>query len=244
MRRLAVAVVIVLAVGIVSAGALAADSAAAEARVVESLQSDFDNDGFADLAVGVRFEDVGSMVDGGAVNVVYGGAAGLTGAGSQYFTQNTPGVPGGAERDDQFGSALAAGDFDSDGFADLAVGVLGESSRISDVGAVNTLPGSATGLTGTGSRLFTQDTPGVGSAAESGDRFGFSLAAGDFDGDGFADLAVGVPGESIGGAVNVLYGGAAGLTAAGGQTFTQDTPGVGSTAENGDGFGAALAAAG
>src|ERR671912_1857643 len=40
-------------------------------------------------------------------------------------------------------------------------------------------------------------------------------AAGDFNGDGFADLAVGAPGEDVGaagdaGAVNVLYGSAGG----------------------------------
>jgi hypothetical protein len=44
----------------------------------------------------------------GAVNVLYGSAAGLTGAGSQVFTQDSPGVPGTAEHDDLFGGALAA----------------------------------------------------------------------------------------------------------------------------------------
>jgi hypothetical protein len=48
------------------------------------------------------------MFDGGAVNVLYGTAARLTGSGSQYFTQNTPGVSSTAEREDTFGSALAA----------------------------------------------------------------------------------------------------------------------------------------
>ena len=248
MRRLAVAVVIVLAVGIVSAGALAADSAAAEARVVESLQSDFDNDGFADLAVGVRFEDVGSMVDGGAVNVVYGGAAGLTGAGSQYFTQNTPGVPGGAERDDQFGSALAAGDFDNDGFADLAIGVSGESvGTVIEAGAVNVLYGGAGGLSGSGSQLFTQNSAGVDDSPELSDRLGDELTVGDFNNDGYTDLAIGAFGESVGaattaGAVSVLFGGAAGLTGSGSQFLSRGTPGVSGGVETADGFGFALTA--
>ena len=65
-----------------------------------------------------------------------------------------------------------------------------------------------------GNQLFTQNDVG-GEAAESGDRFGAALAVGDFDDDGFADLAVGAPGEDAGstadaGTVNVLYGSSSG----------------------------------
>ena len=42
----------------------------------------------------------------------------------------------------------------------------------------------------------------------------------------------------------MLYGTPAGLTGTGSQTFTQDSPGVGSTAEEDDLFGFALAASG
>jgi hypothetical protein len=69
-------------------------------------RADFNGDGFDDLAVGAAFEDLGSVLDAGAVNVLYGSAAGLTGG--QLFTQDTPGVPGVAEADDLFGGALAA----------------------------------------------------------------------------------------------------------------------------------------
>jgi hypothetical protein len=139
---------------------------------------DFDNDGFADLAVGAPFESIGSIVNAGAVNVLYGTAAGLTGSGSQTFTQNSPGVGSIAEEFDSFGDALGAGDFDNDGFADLAIGVPNESvGDIIDAGAVNVLYGTPTGLTGSGSQTFTQNTPGVGSTAEEFDLFGFALAA-------------------------------------------------------------------
>ena len=253
MRRLVVAFTIVVAIGISSgtSGFAVASTRTADASA-ESLQADlnadFNNDGYADLAVGAAGESIGSIVNAGAVNVLYGSATGSTGTGSQIFTQNTAGVGSTAEAGDTFGNALGVGDFNNDGFADLAVGVPFESigSR-HEVGAVNVLYGSAAGLTGTGSQFFTQDSSGVGSTAEAGDFFGSTLGVGDFDNDGFADLAVGVPFESIGssvsaGAVNVLLGSAAGLSGTGSQFFTQNSSGVGSSAQTNDSFGFALAA--
>jgi hypothetical protein len=103
---------------------------------------------------------------------------------------------------------------------------------------VSVLPGSAAGLTAVGGQLFSQ----VGGSVEPGDEFGFALAAGDVNGDTFADLAAGAPFEDVGttadaGAVSVLPGSANGLTAVGGQLFTQ----VGGAVETDDGFAAALA---
>ena len=65
-------------------------------------------------------------------------------------------------------------------------------------------------------QLFTLGMPGTGAALQSFAELGGALAAGDFDCDGFDDLAVGVPrfdfdGDVDTGAVLVLYGGAAGL---------------------------------
>jgi len=206
----------------------------------------FNGDGFGDLAVGAPGENVGSAGDAGAINVLYGSASGLSGAGSQQFTQNSPGVASSAESGDAFGAALAAGDFNGDGFADLAVGVPLEAGSVR-VGAVTVLYGSAGGLTGAGSQMFTQNSPRIPDSSEAGDGFGTSLAAGLYNGVGFAGLAIGVPGEDLGaavdaGAVTVLRGSDIGLTGDGSALFTQDTPGIGGSAETGDLFGFALAA--
>jgi hypothetical protein len=220
------------------------DALAAAAAV--SVEADFDNDGFADLAVGVPREGVGSNELAGAVNVLDGSANGLTSAGSQLFFQGGGGVSDAAEPFDFFGNALAAGDFDNNGFIDLAIGVPGEDiGTIADAGAVNVLYGSASGLSASGGQFFSQNTPGVFGGAETEDGFGSALGVGDFDNDGFADLAIGVPSEGLGtaaraGAVNVLYGSAARLTATGNQQFFQGNGGVGGIAELGDEFGFVL----
>jgi hypothetical protein len=208
---------------------------------------DFDGDGVDDLAVGATGETIGTQTGAGAVNVLYGtDATGLTGAGSTLLSQAEPGVPSAPEISDQFGGALAAADFDGDGDDDLAVGVPQEwAGAVHFAGAVHAFDGSDQGVTTAGSVIFTQDTPGVGSRVEVVDKFGAALAAGDFDADGFADLAVGSPEESVnsvvrGGAVFTLPGTGDGLTGVGSQLFTQDEGDIGTTAEPFDEFGASL----
>jgi hypothetical protein len=207
---------------------------------------DFNNDGFDDLAMGSPGELRGVLGfnNQGGVNVIYGSTTGLTATNNRFWDQSSAGIIGAPNRDDDFGAALAAGDFNHDGFDDLAVGVPGEGFGN---GAVNVIYGSLAGLASANSQFWDQDSPGIVNQTNLGDNFGATLAAGDFNHDGFFDLAIGIPQEDISGAANagavaVIFGRAGGLSATNNQFWNQDTPGIADTAEFGDQFGSALTA--
>jgi len=195
---------------------------------------DFNNDGFDDLAIGAPGNEDGE----GAVHILLGSSQGPTGA-NRVWAQGLKDIVGNPEGGDRFGAALAAGDFDGDGFMDLAVGVPGE-----DGGGVHVIHGAAGGLTAMGNQFWQQGQGGIDGDAEGGDNAGSSLAAGDFSGDGYDDLAFGVPGEDGGeGEAIVLYGTAEGLTSAGYQVWSQDySEDFSGGREDGDLFAFALAA--
>jgi disulfide bond formation protein DsbB len=209
---------------------------------------DFNGDGFDDLAIGADSESIGAVRAAGSVNVLRGSAGGLTASGDQLWHQNSAGILDTAERDDLLGYSARAGDFNGDGFGDLAIGALGENiGSVDFAGATSILYGSARGLTAAGNQFWHQNSAGILDVAEQDDRFGLVIAAGDFNDDGIDDLAIGVPEEGIGtltgaGAINVLRGTPGGLTATGNQFWHQDSPGLLGRAEANDSFGYALVA--
>ena len=171
MNRLTRATTAILLSAGLSTG-LSSPVAAAPAAVV-----DFNGDGFTDLALGVPGEDSSGQADAGRVNIVYGSAGGLTGVGNQALDQSV--LVGTLEAGDRFGSALTTGDFNGDGFTDLAVGVPGEdSSGQADAGRVNIVYGSAGGLSTVGNQALDQSI--LAGTLEAGDGFGSALAAGNF----------------------------------------------------------------
>ncbi len=210
---------------------------------------DINGDGESDLVVGIVGEDItGPIVDAGAIQAFMGGTGSNMFSVDTLIHQDTNGIRGVAERQDQFGGALAIADFDGDGFEDVAIGIRYEdleAKGLVNAGAVQIVNGSAAGLS-TADRIWTQDSAGIAGKAETGDQFGAALAAGGIRHSGTSDLAIGAPFEDVGaiqdaGAVNVLYGSDDGLTAAIDQIFSQDSTGILGVAETGDRFGAALA---
>ena len=156
---------------------------------------DFDNDGRDDLAVGAPGEDYG-VTDCGYGFVFR--STGTTLAAWKGISQSSLDAN---ETGDGFGTSMAAADFNADGVADLAIGAYNESDgSISHTGRVYVFTGSSSGLGGW--KSVTQ--AGLG-ATEAYDHFGRAVSAGDFDGDGVADLIVGAPNEALGSIANSGY---------------------------------------
>ena len=185
---------------------------------------DFNNDGYADLAIGSpQSGNPLSPLAPGKVNVLYGSPTGLqdtgTGAPDDQLWVRGGAVKGNTEGYN-LGWSLTAGDFNHDGYDDLCIGVPFDSSILPSGGAVNCIYGSSKGLQATGNgglddQLWNENTTGVPGVMKEADSWGTSLGSGDFNGDGYVDLAVGDPPKNAAhGSIDVLYGSSTGIQAA------------------------------
>jgi FG-GAP repeat len=187
-----------------------------------------------DLWIGAPLDDVGSATDAGSV-VHYS----ITNPGGspafnlvQTITQNSAGVPGSAEANDQFGAALSA----------TSRGVLA-GDQLEDVGSAKNA-GSLTLLASTDGDVafdqafsWTQASSGVPGNAEAGDHFGAAVS---FFGE---HIAAGVPDEDVGSSSNAgmvqLFRWSSSTPVPTGE-LKQYTPGVPGSVETGDRFGASV----
>lgn len=147
--------------------------------------ADFNGDGVGDVAFSAAGAYVNGRATAGQLVTLYGTATGVSSAKRSTLSQDSAGVPGTAEAGDAFSAETAYADFNGDGYDDLAVSSPGEKvGSDTNGGTLAVLWGSASGLTGKG---VTVADPAV----SAHDYWGKNLAAGDFDGDGTDDLAVG-----------------------------------------------------
>lgn len=166
---------------------------------------DANGDGYADLVVGASYHDSAT----GRAYVYHGGSTGISATLSQTLTGEGAGY--------QFGSALAMGDANGDGYAELAVGAYIYNGHW---GRAYIYHGGSSGISDTASRILTGASHALGVS-----HFGFSLAMGDANGDGYADLAVGAKGyvsASLEGWAYVYHGGSSGIEASASQTLEDE----------------------
>jgi hypothetical protein len=183
---------------------------------------DFNGDGFADVIVGAP--DTNN--EAGAAYVYFGGPGTLF--------DPTPDIAlHGNAAGDRLGSSVGgAGDLNSDGFADL---VIGAPHVGGELGAVYVYLGKRDGALAT--RTLAAQSRSL--------YFGLEVAAaGDIDGDGFTDLAVGMN-PSAGGSGSVFFGDATGaLTVSSPLRALSVGPIAGGSDVNGDGFADLLVSGG
>ncbi len=185
---------------------------------------DVNGDGYADVIIGDYLYTDGQSQEGAAF-VFYGSASGLS---SSYGWR----VEGNQAIAKLGWSVSTAGDVNGDGYADVIVGVTGYDNTLTDEGAVFIYYGSASGLSASPS------WSAYGGVANT--IYGeYVSAAGDVNGDGFADVIVGASHSKVSGSemglVNVWYGSASGM---------QATPWSVRSDQAGSRFGVAVATAG
>jgi hypothetical protein len=160
---------------------------------------DFDGDNRQDVVLGIaNAAKAGSDTRAGVV------LTGSAGGDVKLLTGADAGVPGALEATDRFGTAVASGDFDRNGRADLVI--------------------SAPGKRGISVLYGLDEREQWISATELDEHpvtrggFGFALVAADFNHDRFADLAIGTPGSQDErknwnlAQIQILFGGRGGLT--------------------------------
>jgi FG-GAP repeat protein/N-acetylmuramoyl-L-alanine amidase-like protein/VCBS repeat protein len=163
---------------------------------------DVNGNGYDDIVIGQPYATESGAISGGQVTMVPGTSTGFTTTGMTKITQDTAGVAGANESGDALGTSVSVGDFNADGYADVLTGAPNEditrTTNRANAGAVWLFKSASSGLTGTGSLSYSQDTTGIPGSTEKDDKLGSSVSLTDFSGHGRAHLLIGAEGEDAG----------------------------------------------
>lgn len=164
---------------------------------------DYDGDGLGDLVIGSPAWDTPALANAGGFALIRGRAPSADGRTRVVCALDF--VHHGSEANTNLGRTFAAlGDLDGDGCDDLAAGASTEDLGNADQGSVRVLYGLGTRCTA-GVRMATL----IGGTRSAQAGFALGSDGRDLDGDGLAELAVGIPalvsgGNTVGGARMIL----------------------------------------
>lgn len=155
---------------------------------------DYNGDGYSDVLAGAASN--GTQV--GRALIYFGGPG-------SSFNSAPDGQFNPLQPNDYLGVAVAsAGDVNADGFSDVIIGATFGDGKVADSGAAYLYLGGA-GAT------FDSSPDAVLPGEKNDDRFGKSVAGGDFNGDGYSDIVVSAHRNddtgTDGGRAYVFYGG-------------------------------------
>jgi hypothetical protein len=174
------------------------------------LTGDLTGDGIEELILPNEYASEGLFTSEGAVHIFRGRSAWS----SLYSLATSPAdiTLLGWREDDVLGVAAAVGDFNDDGVTDLAAAAPGADAGAHNDqrgdGFVYGLLGSAVYQTGTHTIDYATATPDFLLIGEFEENLGDEVSAGDFNGDGYDDLAAAerFGGPETNGVVEVLFG--------------------------------------
>lgn len=182
---------------------------------------DLDGDGYADIVVSDPAYNLPGPTLVGAVYIYNGASDGVSTTPTTTLTGPTV-----LHNETEFGLSVAVDDLNGDGYADLVVGDWVYNT-------VYIYNGSSSGVATTATTVLT--------GPSSSEEFGYSIALGDIQGNGYADLVVGAPGYGLNesgyttGAVYIYNG------ASGGLSTTPTTTLIGPSSGDGTSFGSSVA---
>ena len=194
---------------------------------------DIDGDGFEDIAIGAT----GYATNTGRVYILHGSSGGITSFIDINASADT--IFTGEDVNDTLGRSVVIADINGDGYSDIAMGANGHTNY---QGRVYIFNGSATGITTPADINASANTILNGLTID--DYYGYSLAVGDVNRDGFMDLGVGAPNadDNWSGRSYVYLSSGTGLITSANQIFTGGGTwyymgwGIGFSDMNGDGY--------